>query len=436
MGTNYSINKFICLSTLYYIIGNYRMMLSKLIFTAKKLQNCLLFSAIFLAMPVQAITVHANGQALVVSGDITSARNLAITRAKQQAALQANAFISTQQQLEQGVIVKDKISIQSLASVGQHQVLSEKMSGGILTVQISVDIESHNKCSNGQSASHYRKRVAIAAFPMAQPSQANIGRLRNIESDLATELVKRLTNNAKIEALNAGNLMLQSDVNTAATAQLPEGSLTTVLQQTRQLKVQYIISGVVRDLSMLTPTVFRSKNYFIDKYHKLDYLSSRYMRAFEIDLFIHDGFTGALISQKSYRTAGSWGNDDRQRVGFASSPFWQLDYGQQVSREIDKMSREINSELRCNSFSAEITRANESTVWFKAGRASGVKKGDKFDVYRKSTFYDYQQNPTVELSQTPLVLTVRNVQANSAEGQVNGFAGQSNIQAGDVLVSQ
>ncbi len=107
-----------------------------------------------------------------------------------------------------------------------------------------------------------------------------------------------------------------------------------------------------------------------------------------------------------------------------------------MSREIDKMSREINSELRCNRFSAEITRANESTVWFKAGRASGVKKGDKFDVYRKSTFYDYQQNPTVELSQTPLVLTVRNVQANSAEGQVNGFAGQSNIQAGDVLVSQ
>jgi len=412
------------------------MMLSKLVIAVNQLQKLLFMAVLMLAMPAQALTVQANGQALIVSGDLTSARNLAITRAKEQAALQANAFISTQQQIEQGVIIKDQLSVQALASVGQHQVISEKISGNILSVQIRVNIDSHNKCSNGQNASHYRKRVAIAAFPLAQPHQANIGRLRNIESDLATELVKRLSNNSKIEALNAGNLMLQSEVNTAATAQLPEGSLTTVLQQTRLLKVQYIISGVVRDISMLTPTVFRSKNYFIDKYHKLDYLSSRYMRAFEVDLFIHDGFTGALISQKSYRTAGRWGNDDRQKFGFASSPFWQLDYGQQVSRELDNITQEINSELRCNSFSAEITRADESQIWFKAGRASGVKKGDKFDVYRKSTFYDYQQNPTVELSQTPLVLTVKNVQANSAEGQVNGFAGQSNIQAGDVLVSQ
>ena len=391
---------------------------------------------LLLATPVQALTVQANGQALVVSGDLTSARNLAITRAKEQAALQANAFISTQLQLEQGVIVKDKLSIKALANVGQHQVLKETISGNILTVLISVNIESHNKCSNGNSATHYRKRVAVAAFPMADPKQASIGRLRNIESSMATELVKRLTNNNKIEALNAGNLLLLSEVNTAATAQLPQGSLTTVLQQTRQLEVQYIISGVIRDISMLTPSVFRSKNYFVDAYHILDYLSSRYMRAFEVDLFIHDGFTGALVSQKSYRTAGLWGNNDRQKFGFASSPFWQLDYGQQVSKEIDKMALEINSELRCNSFSVEITRANESKIWFKAGSSSGIKQGDKFDVYRKSTFYDYQQNPTIELSQTPLVLTVQKTQANSAQGRVNGLAGQSNIQAGDVLISK
>lgn len=412
------------------------MMLSKIIIAVIKRLQILFALSLLLSMPVQALTVQANGQALIVSGDLTSARNLAITRAKAQAALQANAFISTQQKLEQGVIVKDQLSIKALANVGQHQVLKETISGNILTVLISVNIVANNKCSNGSSANHFRKRVAVAAFPMADPRQASIGRLRNIESSMATELVKRLTNNNKIEALNAGNLLLLSEVNTAATAQRPQGSLTTVLQQTKQLEVQYIISGVVRDISMLTPSVFRSKNYFVDTYHKLDYLSSRYMRAFEIDLFIHDGFTGALVSQKSYRTAGLWGNNDRQKFGFASSPFWQLDYGKQVSREIDKMAREINSELRCNNFSVEITRANESNIWFKAGSSSGIKQGDQFGVYRKSTFYDYQQNPTVELSETPLVLTVQKTQANSSQGKVNGLAGQSNIQAGDVLISK
>ena len=383
-----------------------------------------------------ALTVQATGQAVVVNGDLTSARNIAITRAKQQAALQASAFISTQQHLEQGVMVQDNLSIKSLASVGRSKVISENISSNILSVVISVKINSHNKCANGKSAKGYRKRVAIAAFPMINPRQAQIGRLRNIESSIASELTHRLSNQANIEALNAGNLMLQPDPSTAASAQLPQGTLTTVLQQTRQLRVQYVVSGVVRDISMLTPSVFRQKNYFIDKYNKYDYLSSKYMRAFEVDMFVHDGLTGSLISQKSFRTAGLWGNNDRQKFGFASSPFWQLDYGKQVKSELDNMADEITASLRCNSFSVEITRANENKLWLKAGHAAGIKSGDKFDVYRKSTFYDYQQNPTIELTQTSLVLTLKKVQANSAEGTVNGFAGPSNIQAGDVLISQ
>jgi hypothetical protein len=398
-----------------------------------------LYSALILLSLNQsaiALTVQATGQAIVVNGDISSARSIAITRAQQQAALQASAFVSTQQHLEQGVIIQDNLSIESLASIGRSKVISETISGNILNIVISVKINSQNKCANGESANGYRKRVAIAAFPMIDPRQAQIGRLRNIESSMASELTHRLSNQANLEALNAGNLMLQPDPSTAASAQLPQGSLTTVLQQTRQLRVQYVVSGVVRDISMLTPSVFRQKNYFIDKYNKYDYLSSKYMRAFEVDLFIHDGLTGSLITQKSFRTAGLWGNNDRQKFGFASSPFWQLDYGKQVQSELDNMADEITASLRCNSFSVEITRANENKIWLKAGRAAGIKSGDKFDVYRKSTFYDYQQNPTIELTQTSLVLTVKKVQANSAEGTVNGFAGQSNIQAGDILMSQ
>lgn len=396
----------------------------------------LLAASLLITSQANALTVQARGQAVIVNGDLSTARNIAIKRAKQQAALQSSAFISTQQQMVQGVIIQDTLSIESLAQVGKAQVLNESISGNILSVLISVNIDTYNKCSNGSTANNYRKRVAIAGFPMIDPGQSKIGKLRNIESSLATELAKRLTGTNGIEALNAGQLMLQPDPSTAATTQLAQGSLTTVLQQTQQLDVQYVVSGVVRDLSMLTPSVFRQKNYFIDAYHKQDYLSSRYMRAFEVDLYIHDGFTGALISQKSYRTAGRWGTSDRQKFGFASSPFWQLDYGEQVSNELDTMARDITSTLRCNNFSVEISRTNESKIWFKAGRASGIKPGDRFDVYRKSTFYDYQQNPTIELNQTPLTLTVSRVQANSAEGRVDGVAGQNNIQTGDVLISQ
>ena len=143
------------------------MMLSKIIIAVNWLRTALFVLTFIIAMPVQALTVQANGQAIIVSGDLTSARNIAINRAKQQAALQASAYISTEQQLEQGVIIQDNLSIKALAQVGQHQILKETISGNLLTVLISVEISSHNKCSNGQSASHFRKRVAVAAFPMA-----------------------------------------------------------------------------------------------------------------------------------------------------------------------------------------------------------------------------------------------------------------------------
>ena len=398
--------------------------------------TALLCALVLTSNTAHGVTVQATGQAVIVSGDLTSARQIAVNRAKQQAALQASAFISTQQHLEQGVITQDTLNIESLANIGSTTILKEDVSSNVLSVLISVDINSFNKCENGKSANNYRKRIAVAAFPMIDPSQSKVGRLRNIESSIASELVKRLTHTANIEALNAGNLMLSPATNTAASAQLPQGTLTTVIQHTRQLDVQYVVSGVVRDISLLTPSVFRQKNYFVDKYNKMDYLSSKYMRAFEVDMFIHDGLTGALIDQRNFRTAGSWGNNDRQKFGFASAPFWQLDYGKQVRKELNKMAHEITASLRCNNYSVEITRTDESRIWFKSGRSSGIKVGDKFDVYRKSTFYDSQQNPASELTQTALVLTVKKVRSNSAEGIVNGLTGQSNIQSGDVLISK
>lgn len=404
--------------------------------TLSLLAQLLIVSFLCLANLAHAVTVQATGQAVIVSGDITSARKIAVNAAREQAVLQASAFISTQQHLEQGVIIKDELSIESLANVGAVTILKEEVNANILNVLISVQVQSYDKCSNGKRANNYRKRIAIAAFPMLDPAQSKVGRLRNIESSLASQLTQRLSNNPNIEALNAGYLMLAPNTSTGATAQLPQGTLSTVLQHTEQLDVQFIVSGVVRDISLLTPSVFRQKNYFVDKYNKMDYLSSKYMRAFEVDLFIHDGLTGALIEQKNFRTAGRWGNNDRQQLGFASAPFWQLDYGKQVAKQLKKMAQDITASLRCYDYAVEISRTDERKIWFKAGATSGVKIGDKFDVYRKSTFYDAQQNPASELTQTSLVFTVRKVRANSSQGIVNGFTGQSNIQSGDVLISR
>lgn len=369
-------------------------------------------------------------------GNLSLARTAAINRAKQQALLQAGAYLSSRQQIKGGVLTVDEFSVQTEGRIGSVEILQETINGNQLTVHIRAKVFNDTACSNGQTGSKYRKRVAITAFPLLQPTHANLGQLQDIESGLATTLVAKLQSYPSVTPLNAGNLILQPPATTATTQLLPRGSLTTMLDHTQQMDAHYVVSGLIRDMSMQSPQTLREKNLFVDLYNKLDYRSSKHLRVFAVDLYIHDGFTGSLIGQRSFATAGRWEHNAHQAIGFSNAAFWQDEFGQRVAEQVDAMAEEINTTLRCQPFTAIITRADDYNIWFRAGAASGIKPGDKFDVFRKSEFFNQGHTPTTELTKTKLVLTVEEILGNTTRGRVNGLTGQSNIQPADVIMSR
>jgi hypothetical protein len=379
-------------------------------------------------------TVEAIGQALIYNNDLGKAREQAVADAKQQASLQAAAFISSTQQLEDGILEIDNMRISTMSALTNIEIIEEKLIGNKLHVRIRADIDAQTTCANGNTGNSFRKTVAIAAFPLEHQDQASLGDLRNIESGIASLLTKRLSTNDGISALNAGHLLLHTQLGTATTRQLDNGALTTMMAHTQQLDSQFIISGIIRDISMHDPAAINEKNWLIDTYNQLDFKSSKHLRHFSLELFIHDGFSGTLLEQKNYETQGRWNHKSTDKIGFATPAFFTGDYGKNVQKLLDDISVDLVQSLRCLPFSARIMRTEGNNLWINAGKESGLKRGDKLTVYRKTMFYSQTNLPTTELINTRLTMIVDEIQSTVVKGHINSLTSQHNIQQDDIVM--
>ncbi|RTE66932.1 hypothetical protein EH243_04865 [Amphritea opalescens] len=394
----------------------------------------LLFS--FLSLSLHAVTMEAEGSALIFNQDIDSARQAAIKNATQQASLQASAIVSSTQSINQGVLSIDNMQVSTLGMLSNIEVLDEKIQGRMLWVKVRADVDFEKGCPAGISGHGYQKSVAVTAFPLLYPQQANLGDLSNIQTELSHILSNQINQSSNLKALNAGMLNVQESAANAPTRQLSAGALTTVLGYTRQLDVQYIVSGVIRDMTMYDSSVTDpNRNFLVDLYNKIDYRSKRHLRSLALDLYIHDGFSGALLFSKQYATAGRWNLEPEARPRFASAEFWRQDYGQQTRTLINQVASDLNEELRCMPFSARITKSEDNLLWFNAGALAGIKVGDKLTVYRKSNFFTDNMRSHVQLTNTRKTMTVTEVQPMFAIGRLAEDGTIDNIQPDDVVIA-
>ncbi|WP_067866194.1 flagellar assembly protein T N-terminal domain-containing protein [Neptuniibacter marinus] len=396
-----------------------------------------LIVSLFLSLTsiAQAVVIEAEGQAIIANKNITAAREAAIRDASQQASMQAAVYVSSSQVVRDGILEIDNMQISSLGQVSNIEILDEKIIGSTLHIRIKANVDIDEGCSNG-SSNNYKKTIAFAAFPLQQLSQANLGGLHNVSSELPAQLSQRFNSTAQTITYNAGLINLYPNPSQASSSQLDSGKLTSMLSTIGQLDVNYVISGVIRDISMVDPRTHAENNYFMDLYNRLDFKSKRHLRNFEIDLFIHDGFSGQLVSQKHYQTAGLWSLDHTITTGFATPGFIKQDYGQKVRALEDKIAAEISAELRCEPFSTRITQVEDRTIWINAGKQHGLKRGDKLTIYRSSTIFTPQMNSNTQLTNTQQTLIIDDVQMGFASGHINASAETYNIRAGDLAIAR
>lgn len=389
---------------------------------------------LFLCLPavVRALTVEVVGQA-PLDGALSHARQQALEDAMQQASLRAGAQVSSTQLMEQGVVKQDDVQLRSQAELKNVEVLWEEQQNGLYQVAIRADVSAGVMCPN--SSQRYRKAIAVTGFGLAQPMQATLGRLENIEQDLPRVLVNTLNDRGATHALDATRTSLFRDPRRAPSAETPQQRLTTSVSLATQLGAQYVVSGVVRDLAMQGETRDSTPGQGERWLSLLGLEGNDHERQFVLDVFVHDGLSGAMLFQRSYATQGEWDVARQQRVGFASPRFWKTGYGQQVRGLLTSVVDDLDEVLRCQPFMARVVKARGNRLHIEASAGAGIRPGDKFQVYRTGTFYNLDLEPRTELSDMATEVVVKQVQPQFVIAEMQYTAEHLAIQRDDMVIA-
>jgi len=400
------------------------------------LRHLLALTLLCVALPAHALLVEAEGSAAIVNGDIDAARRAAVADAAQAASMQSAAYISATQEIDNGVLDVDRLELRALGEVRNIKTVDEWIRDQLLFVRIQAEVYIEQGCPSGLAPLGYRKSLALTLFPLLSPGQAGDGNLGSIQAQLPALIADALAEEKALEPLKFTALNLIDNPATAPAMQLPEGRISSTLHGSEQLRSQFILAGVIRDMSMRSPTGPREPNILADLYNQADYASKRHLRNLDLELFLYDGLTGELLEQKAFATQGRWTRPREERTGFATALFWQQDYGQSTRKLVKEIGDWLGTRLRCEPFATRITRTQGDRIWIDAGSRQGFKKGDRLGIYRRLTHYDDQMRSYSELSDTHETLTLDQVQPGMARGRMAGDSLSRNIQRDDIVISR
>lgn len=379
------------------------------------------------------IRVDAEGVAEIRYNDENSARMRALRQAIEQASMQVSAQVHSTQVMENGNLTVDYLRVNSAARVTDIHVMSEGREGDVYRVSITAKVSSEEVCANVMT-NHYRKSVAVTGFAMEHPDHASMGHLGSVDRELASYLVNGLNGMAGVRALNANSMTLYpNNAPTAPTQLSPRMALTSAVDAAKSLGTQFVISGVIRDLAMENPDAPRSRSWD-GMLARVGIEKASRTRHFVFDVFIHDGYSGALVYQSRYSTFGEWNEPRTARVGFATGKFFGTDYGQEVRLLLNQAMADIQQTIQCQPFMATITQVEGQRIFVDTGASSGLRPGDYLSVYRTSQQFDRQGGSFWQLSDTRLVAEVKQVQPHFAIAELAIGADRLNLQMDDLVM--
>lgn len=380
-------------------------------------------------VPAQAEWIRATGHALVVNGDLDAALAQAKDHALRDAALKFQAQVDSEETVENGVLTHSRLTVNSRAQARELRIVSQRIEGDYALVTIEADMGGPALCE-GSAAQDFRKRVAVAGFALVQDQGASLGNLHDVERALPEHLYQQLLAGGSVEPLAMTHRQLYGDLRNMPTLAEGDNSLHKTLALARDLNVQFVIGGVVRDLGPVDPHAWGSS--VMDGFRRgLGFTNQD--RRFVMDLVVHDGFSGSPVLERRYEITAAWDADKHLDMGFMTPAFNETAYGRAVAAVLAEAAQEVSAELRCQPFMTRITRVDDHQVYLAMGASSGLRPGHEMSIYRRFEFLDVPGN-SYELQPTQTVLKINQVHPDFSRGQIPVQAGRRNIQQDDIAI--
>jgi hypothetical protein len=260
-------------------------------------------------------------------------------------------------------------------TTSQVKVVDEWREGNTFHVQALVVLTKRVDC---QSA--YRKHFVATAFPIMNPDQVSGAESQDLFSGIPREIGNRLMESGDFIVRNMTGSGLYSRPDLAPEVNINgQFSNRTILDVAKREDAQFVLSGVIRDFKIESTEYVRGSGVFAElKSMMRDYIARR---SIGVDVFVHDGFTGALLFQHRYTDTiiGDVSLPSGYTVG--SERFNATSAGHKITQIIQMASEDIQDLFACYPFAARVVRVDNQRIYLAAGAQDRIRSGDRFKVY-------------------------------------------------------
>jgi hypothetical protein len=363
---------------------------------------------------------EAQGHASIDEDSVEIARTKAMENALKKALLVAGASVSSVQQVVNGLLTQDQLSIRASGSVNSIELVDELHNSNMISVTVRADIiPQEKKCL----ALDLKKSILLTQSHLSHREQANIGNIYQLDSAVIRQLNTKLRSQGTYSASkmllrnSTGFSRLNASFNEEKIKQLAISLADTT-------DSQYIFFSEINDISF-----GKQKN----KGWKI-WEQTIYPRNFDFTLYLYSGISGELVWQNSYQKSAIWTFNKRESVDVNSAIFWQSHYGNMITSLLDKIVSDIDENLMCEPSKGKILQVKGNEVVINLGRHHGVKMGDEFSLLHTSNFKSDLGKLYTSYNISPFKVKVTKVTKQSATAITldNGLLG--NIQINDLAV--
>ncbi len=363
---------------------------------------------------------ETQGQAHVANGDSEAARVKAMENALKRALLVAGASVSSVQQVINGVLTQDQISIRASGTVNSFELIEETYSNDMVTVLIRADIFPQDKqCFSAD----YRKSVLLTRSNIIHREHASVGQVYKLDTEVMRKLAGKINKegyylDTKLAIKNRSSF---SRLNNSMQYEKIKNLTMSLSDHT---DTQFIMFAEIPDLSLTGRT--NSELKFWQKDH-LD-------RNFHMNLYIYNGSNGELVFDKQYQNKAPWTFDKRDSVDITSNTFWLSEYGQMINNTLETMISDIDENMMCEPTRGRIVKVDGDTILFNLGENQGVKVGDEFSLLHANNFINDSGKTYSGFNISPYKVKVISTSKESARAITQNKNLLGNIQINDIAV--
>ncbi|MDT8406878.1 MAG: flagella assembly protein FlgT middle domain-containing protein [Methylococcales bacterium] len=378
--------------------------------------------------PPPSQVIISEGQAELGAGGRLLARKQALQDAIKNASLGQQALLLGRTDIANNQVMFDLFTLRTAAAVNSTTLLDEWQEGPYLNVRARVELSHLQQCPL-----LYRKRLVATAFPLAHAEHVSAAETTDLSQGLSRELLNQLTESGEFIGINRTSISLYPSANNAP--EPPDYRLdqvNVIRQMATDSHAQLVLSGIIRDLQ-IEPNLPVSG---ADPWQQLKSVTRKFWRkrSLAIDIFVHDGLTGALLAQFRYQDqiSGDFWLPKQYPLGGPGITTHAL--GDALSALIRRATQDIRAALRCYPFTARIIRIEPpDRVFIDAGAQEGLQVGDQLVVYHDQSGDLYLNNQQEYIGPDPqpaTVMTLTDVKPRYARGRLDAESYALNLKTG------